>query len=55
MDIVDMFYTVKYHPDESYVIMEGEKVPFTIEEINDLNDMSNDPDTYPSQRLIANP
>lgn len=28
LDIIDMFYATKYHLDESYAIMEGEKVLF---------------------------
>lgn len=29
LDIVNMFYARKYHPDDSYAIVEGEKMPFT--------------------------
>lgn len=55
LDIVDMFYVVKYHPDESYAILEGEKVPLIVEEINDLYDLPNDPNVYPGQRINADP
>ncbi|KAA0041156.1 hypothetical protein E6C27_scaffold128G00770 [Cucumis melo var. makuwa] len=48
-------FNAKFHPDKSYVIVEGKKVSFTVEEINDLYDLANDSDAYPGQRLIANP
>ena len=37
------------------MIVEDKKVPFIVEEINDLYDMPNDPDVYPGQRLILDP
>lgn len=46
LDIVNMFYAMKYHPDESYAIVEGEKLPFTTEEINESYNLPNDPDAY---------
>ena len=55
LDIVDMSYVTKYHLDESYSIVEGERVPFTIEEINELYNLPNDLNTYPGQRLIVDP
>ncbi|KAA0038829.1 stress response protein NST1-like [Cucumis melo var. makuwa] len=45
LDIVDMFYVAKFHLNESYMIVEGEKVSFTVEEINELYDLPNDRDT----------
>lgn len=55
LDIVDMFYALKFHLNESYTIMEGEKVFFTAKEINKLYDLPNDSEVYPDQRLIADP
>ena len=48
LDLVNMFYAVKFHPEESYAIVEGEKVMFTIEAINELYDLPQDHDAYPS-------
>lgn len=48
-----MFCTMKFHLDELYAIMEDEKLPFIVKEINELYDFPNDPDVYLDQRLIA--
>lgn len=29
LNMINMFFVVKYHPEESYAIVEGDKVPFT--------------------------
>ncbi|KAE8645907.1 hypothetical protein Csa_023734, partial [Cucumis sativus] len=46
LDLVDMFYAAKFHPQESYVVVKGEKVPFIVESINELYDFPNDPNAY---------
>lgn len=36
-------------------MVEGKKVPFTTEEINDLFGLSNNPNNYLGQRIITKP
>ena len=52
MDLVEIFYAANFHPQESYVVVKGEKASFTLEEINELYDLLNDPEAYSNQRII---
>ena len=55
LDVVNMFYDVKYHLVESFATVEGKKVPFITKEINKLYGLSNNLDDYPGQRIITKP
>ena len=50
-----MFYAIKFHPEESYIVVEGEKVPSTVKAISKLYDLPNGSYAYPDQRIIDNP
>lgn len=54
MEVVSKFYDASYHPSEFYVTIEGKKVFFDTEAINELYDLPNDA-KYPRQTMITKP
>ncbi|TYK30940.1 hypothetical protein E5676_scaffold455G001650 [Cucumis melo var. makuwa] len=54
MEVVSKFYDASYHPSEFYVTIEGKKVFFDTEAINELYDLPNDAE-YPRQAMITKP
>lgn len=53
--VVDMFYRTKFHPTDLYAMVDGERISFRAEVINELYGFPNEAELYIGCKLINHP